>query len=493
MYGMDDTDNFLAQLLGNQQQPSFMQPSAPSNVLASPMAGSMQPGAGPGPSYEDIQAKAYADAGVPQGRKRASVIDILGGLADSIANIGGVDAGYQPTLDAATERQRQAEGDAMDRQKFALNQRRGEQQIQGGDLEIQDARNKMFAQAASGLKNVYDRYGAQGVAAMWPKISQIFGISPQQEEQLGQMFQENPDMAFQALAGLGDPKTAKYGTSIYYAKGPDGALHAFQASEGGGLQQANLPAGYTLQPGVQVIDQGPTSEVISKPTGEVIRTVVKAAPPGPGEELAPNGQGGFTATVRPGSAPAREEQDKIDETLKGLRGLDAAFESNASIFPEIRAGIDEMTAAGSLGGAPGQNALDNARAAAYDTSPTVERIVNPAGFSARQKVLSAGMTAVQQLEPLIKTAQGAGITLSSKMMDTPKELENLLKQVVNTSDYGAANQAYERFQRRYDDARAEVKAEIAKQQRGNNRQPLPGKIQLNSAPASGGFKYLGTE
>jgi hypothetical protein len=86
---------------------------------------------------------------------------------------------------------------------------------------------------------------------------------------------------------------------------------------------------------------------------------------------------------------------------------------------------------------------------------------------------------VSQLGPLLVQAQNSGANLTSRMMDTPKELEGLLAQVINTKDYGAAVKAYDRFKARYDEVRREVqeraqKAE-AKTARGRQQAPEPGK------------------
>ena len=67
------------------------------------------------------------------------------------------------------------------------------------------------------------------------------------------------------------------------------------------------------------------------------------------------------------------------------------------------------------------------------------------------------------------------------MMDTPKELDNLLKQVINTKDYGAAMAAYNRFKARYDAVRQELQARIktAESKTAAGRQKI-------TPPATGG-------
>lgn len=67
---------------------------------------------------------------------------------------------------------------------------------------------------------------------------------------------------------------AEIGLNIVYAKDKDGNLKAFQPSKGGGLIPANLPEGYTFEPGTGKIDLG-TEWGITDRSGAVIQRVPK--------------------------------------------------------------------------------------------------------------------------------------------------------------------------------------------------------------------------
>lgn len=161
-----------------------------------------------------------ADVGAPtvvppsnNGRGRRSVLDIIGGLSDVIADVGGAKPMYQPGLDAQTERQR-AGVDYDWRQKFNTQKLtggeqeilRGEQQIAAGENALEDSDISRMGQAVRGLSGIFSTHGAAGVQKAWPLVAAQLKISPEEQAAFSEQLAADPEGALQALNGaLNDP------------------------------------------------------------------------------------------------------------------------------------------------------------------------------------------------------------------------------------------------------------------------------------------------
>lgn len=128
-----------------------------------------------------------------QGNRR-SLVDVLGGLADTVAKIGGVDPQYQPGIDARVARYNaQLNNDWQ--QKFNA------QKFAAGNNELQDTQNTRMGQAVRGLSDYYGKYGAAGVQHAWPLVAQQLGIDPNSEQgkAFGQALQTDPAGILQVM------------------------------------------------------------------------------------------------------------------------------------------------------------------------------------------------------------------------------------------------------------------------------------------------------
>jgi hypothetical protein len=175
--------------------------------------------------------------------------------------------------------------------------------------------------------------------------------------------------------------------------------------------------------------------------------------------------GGLVRSIPVGVKPSAT-QNKAQGSLTGLA---SAFRANRSVITDMRKAIDDLAAAGSIN-APGQSALDRATASAYRNLPFVEQVFNEKGFDARERLQSSAIAAITALEPLIQQAQGAGMQMTSKMMDTPKELEVRLQAIVNSKTKEAALESWQRFKQRYEEAEAELQR-MMKQAPANRATP----------------------
>lgn len=184
--------------------PMGQQPGEPidvSNVMQTMNAPIL--GQSPGLAHGDVAPA------VQQARPRRSVLDIIGGVADTVARVGGADPLYQPNLDARTERAR-AEVNNDWEQKFNTQKlTRGDQQIEAGAMGIDDAEQARMGQAARGLAAVYAQSGDAGVARAWPMLAQQLNISDEDKALFSQALTDNPKEAIAALnSAMNDPQAA---------------------------------------------------------------------------------------------------------------------------------------------------------------------------------------------------------------------------------------------------------------------------------------------
>lgn len=125
------------------------------------------------------------------------ILDIIGGIADSVASVGGAQPLYRMNLDAAAERARQVDLDAMRKAQFGQQQALGGQQLQAGELEIGNAEREQIGQALAGI------VGSENPAEAWGVIAQQAGIPPDKTAAIGQALQQNPEMAGQLAQAFG--------------------------------------------------------------------------------------------------------------------------------------------------------------------------------------------------------------------------------------------------------------------------------------------------
>lgn len=208
------------------------------------------PDMGPVQSPGMTQADMPAAPSMPEAaRPRRSVLDMIGGLADTLANVGGAPAQYQTMLDARRAREIAEEDRKYQLDNRPLEQRlmqqklaTGDQSVEAGSLELQGARNQMLGAAGNGLRQVFARTGPAGLAKAWPLIAQQMGIPDEQAAAIGEAIVTDPQGTLDAL--FPDPTMTKGGSKakeiqIYEMLKADGdeetaAAYREQLASGGG-------------------------------------------------------------------------------------------------------------------------------------------------------------------------------------------------------------------------------------------------------------------
>jgi len=114
---------------------------------------------------------------------------------------------------------------------------------------------------------------------------------------------------------------AELGLNVLYAKDDKGNLRAMQPSKAGGLVAADMPEGWTLEPGVGRVDLG-TSWGITDRSGSVIQTIPKDLAGAEAQKALGKAQGELTATLPSDMLSSTQTVAQIDELLRNP-GLDA--------------------------------------------------------------------------------------------------------------------------------------------------------------------------
>ena len=447
----------VLEALSRSAAPQFSQPQGPLNDLMGVDAGPVQTPA------VDVPRQSRSP------RDRRSIIDIIGGIADTVATVGGAPALYQTNLDAQQQREWMRDDREMameDRDRGidldALNRRILEQRLSAGDIEIGDAQRQMLGQAANGLQTVFGKHGPEGVARAWPLLAQQLQIPPERAQQIGQALMERPEETIAALrTALGDPASAgaDFGLQPFYARDAQGNVQAYQLGKDGSIKQVQLPEGFVPAPPTRTVDTGDAQVIVDSRSGRPTRIMPVSGGPERGERPIVNDAGqvvGYTPVA--GSEMEYERGAENRQKLDSFRMLEQTLVDNAASLDIMDDALDRMAESGAMF-TQGQGILGRAGAAAQQYLPFVERLTNEQATTARTDIQSAGMDAIMSLRPLIQQAQGAGVTMTSRMMDTPRELELQLQTVINADDEDSARTALQRFRDRYNEALNYVRSE----------------------------------
>ncbi|MBA4164343.1 MAG: hypothetical protein C0510_06885 [Erythrobacter sp.] len=204
--------NFL-QRIGNAPMPAPSMPVPQPAPPLPPMTGNLQrmtqgPQGAPDQAglaniLEAIGGAPAAPAVMPQQqapespRKRRSFLETLGRVSDVIAQVGGADPLYQPTLDAREDRTRAIDLDALRKQIVEQQIAQGQQTIAAGDIELADSERARLGQALGAIATNPEAIG------MWSQIAAEAGIDEQRAAQIGGLLQQNPDLAPALAQSLG--------------------------------------------------------------------------------------------------------------------------------------------------------------------------------------------------------------------------------------------------------------------------------------------------
>lgn len=424
-------------------------PAAPpvSNVLQAAMAPPALPTAAPAPPPPPPTVAPTA-APVDHPRKRLSVIDAIGRIADTLATVGGSQPMYEPTLEHQQDRMNQVDLDAL---KKTLT----EQQVAAGALEPQVAERKRIGVALGGIS------GQPNAAELWPSIAEQAGIDPQKTAAIGHILQANPAAAGILAKSLGaDPdnlgKNVLFGTTtdgktVAYQVGPDGHPHVLDFGT----------TGITPSEPVKVVNTGGSSVIVGA-GGTVKKILPNTAPPGTvltATTSRENNRDTNQTNLTIAGMPARASGGANSKTSDPRAGLTIISDIQQSFdnLHKLQALPGEGGAVGNLIGAVGRTSLGQALEAKTGVSQAAQE----------REILGKNLANLQS--DLIKSLPGNATRTRFEQEIQKKRLPD-----PNTMNYATANRAIAQIREAYLTA-------------------LRSQTPVKAAPANNGWSVVGVK
>ena len=375
-------------------------PAAPiSNVLQSVAAPPSPPMTTP-PIVPPAPAPTAAPAEPP--RKRRSVIETIGRLADVFAKVGGAEALYEPTLNARADRLTQVDLDAM---KIAL----GKQQISAGEQEIGANERKRIGTALGALA------GRENAAALWPSIAEQAAIDPQKTAAIGQILQANPDAAGIFARSLG-ADIDNLGKNVYFGTDPNGKTVAYQVGEDGKPHILDFEGKVAPSDPTKIVNLGGTTAVLDS-RGNPRRILPNTEAPGRAEDRASRER---IAASRPGAAgKPGENTAAFTQTAQG----------NLDELRKIYGDLKKMGAMVSPAQAADKNVV--ARIRASGIGQVLEGAVGTQAQTQRDRIASIRPGLMQAL------AKATGMT--GRQLDSNADVKLFMQTVTNPAASYEAN------------------------------------------------------
>jgi hypothetical protein len=377
---MDGSD-ILASILGPDMFGLGAAP--PANVLQ----GLAQPEAPQAPPTDPhpVMAAANQDAPpMPAPRKRRSLADIIGHIADGVAQAGGATPMYQHTLDAmqardfaATKEQRDADaaGIKLATDRFALG----------------DSHNARLGLVARGLKAIQAAGGDINTA--FPTLAQQMQLDPETTQSIGHALATDPHALDGLIGATTDPKydQSKYGGTVVYGKNKDGKLVAYQPSLGNDPARNILPDEIEPTDPFKAVDTGGAQVLVGTRSGNPIKVLPKTAKPD------------TILTTR----TSRENNHETNQTALTIAGMPARSKDGSTpggktgdanvptLLNNIESGFNDLHGMKAL---PGEGSAIEQVEGAFGRSALGQKIGEQAGTPAAQKRLEImkNVSALQQ-------------------------------------------------------------------------------------------------
>ena len=335
-------------------------------------------------------------------RQRLSLIDAIGRIGDGIARMGGQQGVYQSTIEHNLAQQELGRTNAItDATKL--------QDLAQTGVATQQNANQLVNAFANGLKSIKDAGG--NLAASAPALAQQLGIPPQQaqailnQEQQTPGFIDNLAAATESAAGKA-AAAAKFANQPLFAKDAHGNLHVFQLSNAGGIQEAKLPDGMAVAPGVKYEDIGTGYVPTDTKTGKIVGpTITKSGSPESGTvATGTDANGNPTYAPLPTSLAAAKIAETKAQTDKVTAANEAARQKAAAAaaadgqkqravqdnLKSLEAGIYKLRDLGALNSSAA-NPIGNVVNAfqATGVGQAVSHVTNPDVAAARDQIKAA--------------------------------------------------------------------------------------------------------
>lgn len=384
-----------------QPPPPIPAPAAPpiTNVLQT--AAPMPPPPAPVAVAAPQAATPTAPAEPP--RKRRSVIETIGRLADVFAKVGGAEALYEPTLEHRGDHARQVDMDVL-RKTLA------EQQVASGALEVGATERKRIGTALGALSNRDD------AATLWPSIAEQAGIDPQRAAAIGQILQANPQAASIFAKSLG-ADTDNLGKNVYFGTAPDGRTLAYQVGDDGHPRILDFGGALTPSDPIKIVNTGGSTAVVG--SGGTVKRILP-------NTVSPNTAANNRTAITIAGMPARGKAG-------GATGDNSAMvetaQGNLNELRQIYGTLKKMGAMVSPAQAADKNVV--ARIRASGIGQVLEGAVGTQAQTQRDRIASIRPGLMQSL------AKATGMT--GKQLDSNADVKLFMQTVTNPAASYEAN------------------------------------------------------
>lgn len=368
-------------------------------------------------------------------RKRVSVLDIIGGLADAGAEFGGVEGGYRAGIERRQQQERQANEDSW-QEKFNA------QKLQQGQNEIQNATTARFGQAARGLSAVLQNAGPEGLQRVFPMVAQTLGLSPDEQEFFGQAIQADPENTLAALAEASTNSNASQPKELAIYK----VLQRQDAADGGSRATQYL----------DTVTKGQLDPY------QQMQIALRQADDARADRKDARDQRNSDRSYRLDVRKLKNDENKAAAKAAAGGTDTSALDGAEDVLNDMQNSLDRAYRAGSITG-PDSSFASRAKALAYDTVPFAERLANPEGFSAREDLDRLRTVGLTSLLPLL-----GGLKIGSKNIDAAKELETWRKAIMSATDYPSANRALNGIRTRINQLRKDAASAPASSSEGSS-------------------------
>lgn len=402
-------------------------PEAPVNVLQA-----VAPPPPPPPAPEPKPAEAPKAEEHP--RKRNSVIDTIGRLADVFATVGGAQALYQPTLDAREDRSLALADHARQVDMDALRKTLTQQQVDAGALEPQLAARKRLGTALGALAN------NPNAAELWPSVAEQAGITdPAQIAAIQQQLQRAPNSAGIFAKALG-ADIDNLGKNVYFGTDGSGKTVAYQVGPDGNPHILDFGgSGITPSDPIKVVNTGGANVIVGA-GGQTKRILPNSEAPGKAADRASregiarrNNEtqitiAGMPARSKDGTGGKADDKGTFAETAQG----------NLTELRQIYGDLNRMGAMVTPKQAADKNIV--ARIRASGIGQTLEGAVGTEAQSKRDRIASIRPALMQSI------AKATGMT--GKQLDSNADVKLFMATVTNpASSYEANIKAIEGLER----------------------------------------------
>jgi len=408
-----------------------------------------------------------APTAAEQPRKKVSTLDLVGTILDGIASMGGSEPQYWPTINARAKQQQDAQNDAA---KNAFYQA----QTYHTNMDAATARAKLVAPLAERALLAYKNAGPQGLEKILPAFYQTLHLTPDEVNQYHTAIMNDPEGMLGALSSYGkEDKAPTYALQpVRVINRATGETRLIQMASNGGMRYDTLPQGFEIADPLQFVDQGTQIQPTSKQTAAPVADPVPVSGrPAVGDVQVPSPTGAPTNQFyqAPGSQAYQERMDKATEGVNKTQGLSVAFDAADREIAGLEKEIEVLKNAGGMTGVKGQGWLGNAQAWAYQNIPGYERITNSDAGSARKSIDTITTNLSTNLGNAIKEATNAGVPMTSRLMDTPAEVQRFKDAITNADDYKSAVDALKEFKTFVTESRKLLRQQIVKSQARKNQ------------------------